>query len=68
MAMSEEEFVDRFRLTKHSLRDLIGEIQEQLPVANDRRGTIIIIMISTQPNVNLMILDEMFYVWYQGSV
>ncbi|KAK3891803.1 hypothetical protein Pcinc_004273 [Petrolisthes cinctipes] len=39
VAMTKEEFVDRFRLPKHSVVELIGEIQEQLPAANDRRGT-----------------------------
>ncbi|KAK3863125.1 hypothetical protein Pcinc_006043 [Petrolisthes cinctipes] len=38
VAMTKEEFVDRFRLPKHSVVELIGEIQEQLPAANDRRG------------------------------
>ncbi|KAG0724948.1 hypothetical protein GWK47_039539 [Chionoecetes opilio] len=37
-AMSDAEFVDRFRLKKASMSDLIEEIRDQLPAANDLRG------------------------------
>ncbi|KAG7177792.1 hypothetical protein Hamer_G027016, partial [Homarus americanus] len=37
-AMSDAEFVDRFRLRKESVNSIIQEIQDQLPVANDKRG------------------------------
>ncbi|KAG7169735.1 nuclease HARBI1-like 10, partial [Homarus americanus] len=37
-AMSNAEFVDRFRLRKESVNSIIQKSQEQLPVANDRRG------------------------------
>ncbi|KAG0713973.1 hypothetical protein GWK47_015000 [Chionoecetes opilio] len=36
-AMSDAEFVDRFRLKKASMSDLIEEIRDQLPAANDLR-------------------------------
>ncbi|KAG7155738.1 hypothetical protein Hamer_G027574, partial [Homarus americanus] len=35
-AMSDAEFVDRFRLRKESVNSIIQKIQEQLAVANDR--------------------------------
>ena len=37
-AMSEGEFVDRFRLRKASAHDLIEQIRGQLPAATDSRG------------------------------
>lgn len=37
-AMSETEFVDRFRLTKDSAHSLIQEITEHLPTTYDMRG------------------------------
>ncbi|KAG0728460.1 hypothetical protein GWK47_032400 [Chionoecetes opilio] len=37
-AMSDAEFVDRFCLKKASMSDLIEEIRDQLPAANDLRG------------------------------
>ncbi|KAG0697283.1 hypothetical protein GWK47_004047 [Chionoecetes opilio] len=37
-AMSDAEFFDRFRLKKASMSDLIEEIRDQLPAANDLRG------------------------------
>lgn len=37
--MSDGEFVARFRLQKDTLFNLIEEIQDQIPVATDRRGT-----------------------------
>ncbi|KAG0710185.1 hypothetical protein GWK47_023346 [Chionoecetes opilio] len=37
-AMGDDEFVDRFRLRKASMYDLIEEIRDQLPAANDLRG------------------------------
>lgn len=40
-AMSDEEFVDRFRLDKTSMYDLIEEIQDQLSAPTDSRGNII---------------------------
>lgn len=41
-AMTDEEFVDRFRLRKESVHHLIEEIRDQLPPANDRRGKFIL--------------------------
>lgn len=38
VAMSDDEFVNRFRLKKESVNSIIQEIQHGLPVANDRRG------------------------------
>lgn len=38
IAMTEEEFVDRFRLKKDSVNSIIQEIQDDLPIAHDRRG------------------------------
>ncbi|KAG0712661.1 hypothetical protein GWK47_017978 [Chionoecetes opilio] len=37
-AMSDAEFFYRFRLKKASMSDLIEEIRDQLPAANDLRG------------------------------
>ncbi|XP_050691085.1 putative nuclease HARBI1 [Eriocheir sinensis] len=37
-AMSDNEFVDRFRLRKNSMYDLIEEIREHLPAPTDSRG------------------------------
>lgn len=37
-AMSDDEFVERFRLQKQSTLDLIEEIKDQLPAAIDSRG------------------------------
>ncbi|XP_066984532.1 putative nuclease HARBI1 isoform X2 [Macrobrachium rosenbergii] len=37
-SLTDEEYVDRFRLTKECVHHLIGEIRDQLPPANDRRG------------------------------
>lgn len=37
-AMSDDEFVQRFRLRKHTLHNLIEEITNQLPTSNDTRG------------------------------
>ncbi|KAG0693400.1 hypothetical protein GWK47_027526 [Chionoecetes opilio] len=37
-AMSDAEFFDRFRLKKASMSDLIEEIRDQLPAANDLRA------------------------------
>ncbi|KAG7177291.1 nuclease HARBI1-like 2, partial [Homarus americanus] len=37
-AMSDAEFVGRFRLRKKSVNSIIQEIRDQLPVANDKRG------------------------------
>lgn len=36
--MSDDEFVDRFRLRKASMLTLLDEIRNQLPAAVDRRG------------------------------
>lgn len=38
VAMSDDEFVDQFRLKKESVNSIIQEIQHGLPVTNDRRG------------------------------
>lgn len=38
IAASDDEFVDRFRLKKESVNSIIQEIQDDLPVANNRRG------------------------------
>ena len=35
---SDKEFLERYRLSKSCVRDLLEKIQEQLPVSNDRRG------------------------------
>lgn len=40
-AISDEEFVDRFRLDKTSMFDLIEEIKDQLSAPTDSRGNII---------------------------
>ena len=37
-AMDEDEFVDRFRLRKTTMFDLIEEIREHLPAPHDSRG------------------------------
>ncbi|KAG7173018.1 nuclease HARBI1-like 7 [Homarus americanus] len=37
-AMSDAEVVDRFRQRKESVNSIIQEIQDQLPVDNDKRG------------------------------
>ncbi|MPC34673.1 hypothetical protein E2C01_028070 [Portunus trituberculatus] len=37
-AMDNDEFVDRFRLRKTSMYDLIEEIRDQLPAPHDSRG------------------------------
>lgn len=39
IAMSDGEFVARFRLQKDTLFNLIEEIRDEIPVATDRRGT-----------------------------
>lgn len=40
-AMSEDEFIDRFRLRKTSMYDLIEEIRDHLPAPHDSRGNFI---------------------------
>ncbi|XP_066968278.1 uncharacterized protein [Macrobrachium rosenbergii] len=37
-SLTDEEYVDMFRLTKECVHHLIGEIRDQLPPANDRRA------------------------------
>ena len=37
-AMSEDEFIDRFRLRKASMLDLIEKIKDHLPAPLDSRG------------------------------
>ena len=41
IAMTDEEFIGRFRLRKESIHTIIQDIQDHLPAANDLRGKII---------------------------